>query len=160
MKVKIREWLKRYLPAEILSIITTLAAAGLAYRLTGNQLTTALAGTWGGNISYFGYILASDIARTVKSCQLAGLPYTGTTLLRNMRDLALEFGLAEVFDSFFIRPALMYYLPVLVGNLSLGILIAKIAADITFYIPAIVSYELSKKYLKKSAVKAPDQARG
>lgn len=151
MKAKIREWMKRYLPAEILSIFTTLIAAGLAYQLTGSPLTTALAGTWGGNISYFGYILISDVVQTRRASQLAQVRYTGNTLLKNMRDLALEFGMAEVFDSFFIRPALMYYLPVLVGNLPLGILIAKIAADITFYIPAIVSYELSKKYLRKAS---------
>lgn len=142
--------MKRYLPAEIASIITTLISAGLAYQLTGNQLTTALAGTWGGNISYFGYILISDIIRTIKERHRAGVPYTGKTFLKNLRDLALEFGVAEVIDSFFIRPMLMYYLPILLDNLSLGILLAKIAADITFYIPAIVSYELGKKYLKNT----------
>jgi hypothetical protein len=150
MKIKIREWMKRYLPAEILSVIVTLLAAGLAYRLTQNQLSTALAGTWGGNIAYFGYILHGDMRQTVKTCHLANAPYTGERVLKNLRDLALEFGVAEVIDSFFIRPALMYYLPILTGNLSLGILTAKIAADVTFYIPAIASYELSKKYLKKS----------
>jgi hypothetical protein len=150
MKLKVREWIKRYLPAEILSIITTLISAALAYKLTGNQITTALAGTWGGNISYFGYILLSDVIQTVKTCRVVEAPYTGKTFLKNLRALALEFGVAEVTDSFFIRPMLMYYLPILVDNLSLGILLAKFAADVTFYVPAIVSYELSKKYLKKS----------
>jgi hypothetical protein len=150
MKIKIREWMKRYLPAEILSVIATLISASLAYQLTQNPLTTALAGTWGGNIAYFGYILLSDMRQTVKACQLVHAPYTGKTLLKNLRDLALEFGVAEVIDSFFIRPMLMYYLPMLTGNLSLGILTAKIAADVTFYIPTIASYELSKKYLKNT----------
>ena len=42
----------------------------------------------------------------------------------------------------------MYYIPIWVGDLSWGVIIAKFAADITFYIPAIVSYELSKKKLR------------
>ena len=56
--------------------------------------------------------------------------------------LALEFGVAEILDSFLIRPALMYYVPIWTGRLLFGIAIAKIAADLTFYLPAIISYEL------------------
>ncbi len=153
MKQKIREWVWRYLPAEILSVIITLLAAGITYRLTCNYITTAFAGTWGGNISYFGYILISDIIQTRKTCHFIGLEYTKRNFLENLKELALEFGIAEVIDSFFIRPALMYYLPILLGNLSLGIFIAKIAADVTFYIPAIISYELRKKHLNNKTFK-------
>ena len=64
MRARIQEWLKRYLPAEILSVAATLAAAWLTYQLTGNGIKTALAGTWSGNIAYFGYILAVDVWQT------------------------------------------------------------------------------------------------
>lgn len=149
MKQKITEWTKRYLPAEILSIIITLITAGLVFNITNNQLTTALAGTWAGNIAYFGYILVSDILISIKKCKLQSINYTGVSLLKNLRALALEFGFAELIDSLFIRPALMYYFPIWLNNLYLGIFLAKIAADITFYIPAITSYELNKRYLSK-----------
>jgi hypothetical protein len=148
MKRKVKEWLKRYLPAEILSVIATLATAMLVFKATNDPLSTALAGTWGGNIAYFGYILVKDILITEKKCGTAGAAYTFKHLFNNLRALVLEFGPAEVLDSFLIRPALMYYIPVWIGQLALGILIAKIAADITFYIPAIISYELRDKYLK------------
>jgi hypothetical protein len=151
MKQKIREWAWRYLPAEIVSVIITLLSAGITFELTGNYVTTALAGTWGGNIAYFGYILIADSMHTRKARHSEGKRYTKKDLLGNLKELALEFGIAEVIDSFFIRPALMYYLPILLGNLSLGIFIAKIAADVTFYIPAIISYELRKKHLNKKA---------
>ena len=150
MKQKVREWIKRYLPAEILSVIATLIAVGLTYKLTGNLFTTALVGTWVGNIAYFGYILIQDIIQTVNSCRFMEVPYTRISFLKNLRNLVLEFGIAEIIDSFLIRPILMYYLPVLVGNLFIGVLLAKICADVTFYVPAIISYELSKKYLKDS----------
>jgi hypothetical protein len=148
MKRKVKEWLKRYLVAEVLSVLATLAAALIVYRSTNNPVSTALAGTWGGNIAYFGYILVSDMLAAQKKCRLAGTRYTFKNFYHNLRALVMEFGLAEVLDSFFIRPALMYYMPIWVGDVSLGIFLAKIAADITFYIPAIISYELRLKYMK------------
>ncbi|UOQ71944.1 hypothetical protein [Hymenobacter cellulosilyticus] len=149
MKWNVREWLQRYGPAEILSVLATLGAAGVAYRLSGSYVSTALAGTWAGNVAYFGYILALDIWHTRRQLRAAGQLYTGRTLLRNLRALVVEFGLAEVFDSFLVRPALMYYLPRAVGSLAGGILLAKLLADVTFYVPAIISYELSKKRLRR-----------
>ena len=149
MKQKAKEWLKRYLPAEILSIIVTLACAWAADALTHNGVTTAFAGTLGGNIAYFGYILVSDILISIHKCKAAAQKYGWKNLLLNIKALALEFGVAEIFDSLLIRPALMYYLPIWTGDLSLGIIMAKLLADVTFYIPAIISYELAKKHLAK-----------
>jgi hypothetical protein len=149
MKHKVREWIRRYLPAELLSITVTLSCAALVFELTGNRITTALAGTWADNISYYGYIIFVDIYRTLRRLQEQGKVYTRQMFIRNLKALALEFGLAEVLDSLLIRPALMYYLPIRTGSLALGILIAKLAADVLFYLPAIIGYELSKKKLRK-----------
>lgn len=146
IKHKFREWVKRYLLAEILSSVTTLVAALVAYKLTADQITTALAATWGGNIAYFGYILYSDVNIQRKGKLSLGTRYNKIDFFKNIRALFLEFGVAEIVDSFFIRPALMYYFPIWVHNLSLGVFLAKIIADITFYIPAIIAYELHKRY--------------
>jgi hypothetical protein len=148
MKQKVKEWLKRYLPAEILSVIATLVSALFTFKITGSNLTTALVGTWAGNLAYFGYILAADVWKTRKACLQNGSPYQVKTFIRNLRALLVEFGLAEVFDSFLIRPALMYYLPKLTGNLATGVLLAKFLADITFYVPAIIGYEFTKRKLR------------
>ena len=145
MKNNVKEWIKRYLPAEILSVITTLLAATLTFKLTGSGVKTALAATWAGNVFYFGYILALDVWQTQKTARQNGIPYTSKTFIRNLRALLVEFGVAEIFDSLLIRPALMYYLPLWLGNLSGGILVAKLVADVSFYVPAILSYEFSKK---------------
>jgi hypothetical protein len=150
MKHKIKEWVQRYLPAEILSLIATLVTCLVVFKTTGSHVTTALAGTWAGNIAYFGYILVADVRKTYLTCQLNANSYRFSTFIRNFRALLVEFGLAEVVDSFLIRPALMYYLPLLVGNLAAGVLLAKFAADVTFYVPAIIGYEFSKKNLRNS----------
>lgn len=149
MKQKAKEWLKRYLPAEVLSIIATLVCAWVTDALTHNGVTTAFASTLGGNIAYFGYILVSDVFISAKKCTAIGEQYSWKNFLTNIKALAVEFGIAEVFDSLLIRPALMYYLPIWTGNLSLGIILAKLLADITFYIPAIISYEIAKKHIAK-----------
>jgi len=147
MKQKVKEWLQRYLPAEILSIIFTLISTWLVFEWTHNAITTALAGTWGGNIGYFGYILVSDILNSINKCKNNNQKYSWINLWINIKALVIEFGVAELVDSLLIRPALMYYFPIWLGNLSLGVIAAKLAADVTFYIPAIISYELGKKYM-------------
>lgn len=147
MKRKVREWIKRYVPAEILSLAATLLAASITYKLTREQVATALAATWAGNIAYFGYILFIDVIKSRKKCLSSGKLYTSTDLLANVRFLIVEFGVAEIADSFFIRPALMYQVPIWMKDLLSGTLVAKIAADVIFYIPTIVSYELSKKHI-------------
>jgi len=148
MKQKIREWARRYLPAELLSVVATLAGAWAALHSTHSPLSAALAGTWAGNVAYFGYLLWQDVrlARLIRRAQ--GQPYTRRTFGRNLRALAVEFGPAEVLDSLLIRPALMYYLPRWLGSFTGGIMAAKLLADVTFYVPAIISYELSKKRLR------------
>jgi hypothetical protein len=149
MRARVKEWLWRYLPAELLSAAFSLGAAWLTFQVTGNGIKTALAGTWGGNIAYFGYILAADVRHTRREGQARGLAYGWPTFRKNVKALAVEFGIAEIADTLFIRPQLMYLLPLWLGNLSAGILVAKVVADVTFYIPAILSYEKSKKRLRK-----------
>lgn len=148
MRNRAKEWIKRYLPAEMISIVVTLISSVLTFKITQNNLTTALVGTWIGNIGYFGTILLTDVFKTNRALALRNKPYTLKTFGLNMRALFVEFGIAEVIDSIFVRPTLMYYLPIWVNNISLGVIIAKFAADISFYVPAIIAYELSKKKLR------------
>ena len=148
MKERLREWLRRYLPAELLSAVATLVAAGLVLRATQSGLRAALAATWAGNVAYFGCLLVQDARLAFRMRQQRGQPYTWRTFGQNLRALAVEFGVAEVLDSLLIRPALMYYLPRWLGHFAAGILLAKLLADVTFYIPAIFSYELNKKRLR------------
>ncbi|MBC6612197.1 hypothetical protein H8B15_14810 [Hymenobacter sp. BT507] len=149
MRQKVREWLRRYLPAELASVVATLVGAALAYALTQQRITAALAATWAGNVAYFGLILVRDIRIAQRRCHAAGRSYAIPDLLHNLRALVVEFGVAEVLDSFLIRPTLLYYMPLWVGNFAGGVLLAKLAADVTFYVPAIIGYELSKRRFRK-----------
>ncbi|CAH0995480.1 hypothetical protein EMA8858_01603 [Emticicia aquatica] len=148
MKKKWVEWAKRYMPAGIISSTATILSSVFTYKITLNHLTSALVGTWVGNIVYFGYMLGKDIFDTQKRLAQKNIQYSIKTFMQNIRALVVEFGFSELFDSFLIRPTLMYYFPIWVDDIWLGIILAKVVADITFYVPAIISYEYSKKKLR------------
>ncbi len=149
MKEKLSEWFNRYGLAELISLISTITSSWLTFQFTKNELTTALVATWVGNIGYFGTIFIQDTILAINQLHKNGKKYSAQTFYKNASALFIEFGIAELFDSLLIRPALMYYFPILIGNRTLGVVIAKFAADVTFYIPAIISYELSKKKLRQ-----------
>ena len=71
--------------------------------------------------------------------------YTTKNLLQNMKAWLLEFGAGELVDSLLIRPAMMYYIPMRMGDTNSGLFVAKICADIAFYSTAILSSTLNKK---------------
>jgi hypothetical protein len=143
LRDKLAEWGRRYLPAEVVGIICALVGGIVASRMLGNPALTALAGTWGETVGYYATMLVTELRQR-------GAP-AGRIALRNVpraiRDLLLEFSGAECLDSLFIRPAAMYALAAWSGNLVVGLLLGKLVADIAFYIPTIVSYELRRKYL-------------
>lgn len=142
---KLREWLWRYGPAEVVSLLATLVASLLVFNATADKTATALAGTWGGNIGYFGTILIWDVFHTRKRLHELSRTYSLTVFGKNIRALFLEFGVAEVFDTLLIRPVLLYIMPVLLHNLMWGLIAGKFLADISFYLPAILFYEWGKK---------------
>ncbi|MFA6171126.1 MAG: hypothetical protein WCW77_00765 [Patescibacteria group bacterium] len=148
MKNKAREWFKRYWAAELLAAIGAFSCSGLSYLITGDRTFSAYAGVIGENIGFYLFILLRDVFETEKKDRELKLKYGFRGFLRNVKDMIIEFGPAEVLDSLFIRPFCLYIFPVWIGNYGLGILAGKFAADVTFYIPTIISHELKNRYLK------------
>lgn len=135
MKGKLKVWFWRYLPAEVVGTLCAVVFPVFISSFSKNILVIALAGTWGENIGFYGTMVAREFIHT-------------RTFTKSVRNIFLEFGVAEAADSFFIRPACMYFMLSLFSSLPLGILVGKVAADLIFYIPAIISFELRKKYLR------------
>lgn len=144
MRKKIIGWLKRYWPAEIVAFICALTGGIVVHNIFNNAILSAFAATWGDNIGYYGTIIFRDLRVIQKIHKKISAP----AVVKVFRNLFLEFGSAEFLDSFVIRPFAMYIFPILFNNLSLGLIVGKIVADIVFYIPTIVSYELKGKFLK------------
>ena len=127
----VREWLWRYGPAEAAATVGALAAASATGAL-GMPAATAFAGALGETLAFYAVILFRSLRRS------------GTSRRQMLTGLLVEFGPAEIADTFAVRPLAMYLGPLLIGHLAAGILAGKIAADIVFYALAIVGYELFK----------------
>ena len=139
MKRKIREWSKRYLPAEFFAIIGALLGAGGVFFFTGNRILSAYIGTMGENIGYYWFILIREHKVNSKGKKQG--------MAKTIRNLLVEFGFSESLDSLVVRPFCLYIFPVLTNNYGIGIVVGKLAADMIFYISTITAYELRKKYL-------------
>jgi hypothetical protein len=145
---KLLEWARRYLPAEALGTSTALAAAWVEYALSGSLVSAAIAGTIGEALGYYGYIVIREVLRHGGGRRLRGAPRRRWRLgIKTVRDLLIEFGPAELIDSFLARPFFMYLMPSLLHDFTAGILVGKLAADAIFYSLAIGAYELRKQYL-------------
>jgi hypothetical protein len=148
VRCKLREWSKRYLPAEVVGSFTALTAAWAVYAISGSLVAAAIAGSIGESLGYYGCVAFRDLRRSNAQHRHHGLPQrrwlAGT---RTARDMLIEFGPAELVDTFLARPFFMYLMPTLLHNLPAGLLAGKLAADVVFYSLAIASYELKKQYL-------------
>ena len=147
MRQKIKEWVARYLPMEIVATITALGGAFIASMATDNFVVIVYAGTWSDSLGYYGYASIREVRAYHKKQRDSEIGFL-KILWKSFRNLALEFGTAELVDSFFLRPFFMYFFSKILGNLALGIIVGKVSADVIFYGFTIAAYELRKKYTK------------
>jgi hypothetical protein len=124
-------WLRRYLPAQLIGMLAALLCAWLALALTSSAATAAIAGTWADNLGFYGVLLGRELSRR----GLRAMPAI-------LHDLVLEFGPATALDGLLLRPALLYAAIALTEHAVIGLIVGKLAADLAFYVPTIVSYEL------------------
>jgi hypothetical protein len=103
------------------------AAGGV---LWGTAAAAALSAAAGDNAGYYGLLLA----REARSRGVA-------TAVRN---LLVEFGPAELLDGALIRPACMALGAAALGPVA-GVVVAKLAADVVFYVPVIFTYEATRR---------------
>jgi hypothetical protein len=142
-----REWLARYVPPEVAELLGAVLAAS-AVQVFGLAALTAYAGSAGETVAFYAVLLVRDLRRRRR------LGHGGRSSMRPVRDLLLEFGPAELMDNLAVRPVAMYVGPILIGDLTAGVIAGKIAADVVFYSLAILGYELGKALTSKET--APD----
>lgn len=147
MKNKIKDWIKRYLPAEIFGTLGAIIFPTAVSFFTENILAIALVGTWGENVGFYGTMMFQEVKESKEKHKKLHKHYGLISFGKSIRNIFLEFGVAETADSLFVRPAIMYLTVSSIRNLQLGILVGKIIADAVFYIPTVISYELRKKHL-------------
>jgi hypothetical protein len=132
---RVREWFARYAPAEAGAVLGAVLATVVAEPF-GAAVATAYAGSVGDGVGFYGVMLVRDLRRQPK-----GAP---GRLARTLRGLVVEFGPAELLDSFVVRPLAMYLAATWLGHAAAGAVAGKVAADAVFYAVAIMGYELRK----------------
>lgn len=148
IKQKIKEWLKRYLPAEIIGTITAVGAASITHSFSENHIFIAYIGTLGEAIGFFSTIFIQQIVKVFKEHKREDKTFSFSDLSKIVMRVVLEFGPAELIDGLLLRPFFMYLFPICLNDFTLGILLGKIAGDISFYMLVILSYEMKKRVKK------------
>ena len=144
LKVKIREWLKRYLPAEIIGIVAAVSAASITHLFTQNLVFIAYSGSIGESVGFYLTIFIQNIVIFNKRNRFENKSFSFSSILKITTTIILEFGPAGIIDGLVLRPFLMYTFSEISKNLALGILIGKLVSDFAFYLLVILSYEMKK----------------
>ena len=147
MKNKIRDWLKRYLLADIICTIFSMFTAWAIMESSGDRVLAAFIGSAVASVGFYGIIAFSDVRKSMKIHSSENRKYKIKSFLVDFRNLIIEFGPAEILDVLAVRPFFMYLIPKVTGEFLLGTFIGKMIADVIFFVPAILMYELRKKHL-------------
>jgi len=146
------EWLERYGVAEVAGLCTAIAGSFAARALTGNEIVAAYGAAMGENVGYYGVIVGREVVRDQRAARDLGRLYGITGAARTARNLVFEFGIAEILDSTLVRPLAMGLGARFFGR-TLGVVVGKLVADVTFYVPVICAYEL-RRYLGRARARA------
>jgi hypothetical protein len=147
---KRREWLRRYIPAEILGTITALIGAWVVYAHTHSYVAATTSGWVGEGIGFYGYFIILELlANSKRYNQHSFLKRTSLAISAASTNLLVEFMPAELLDNFIIRPFAMFEAPHYIHPYPVGFLVGKFSADIIFYALAIMGYEARKRWLHR-----------
>jgi len=139
-RLKVRSWLDRYGPSELLGTIAAVGIAGMVKTVTGSTIAAAYAGTLAENVMFYGVMFLRETIKGAHEAGARGRPYGNADLLQVMHSMLLEFGAAEALDTLLLRPALMALGIRFLGG-HLGALIGKLVSDLAFYGPVLTIYE-------------------
>jgi hypothetical protein len=134
-------WIVRYLPAEIVGTAAMLMAGLAVTAWTANPALIAIAAVLGESIGFYAvlavtiFLEVSPRSRTLRRAALR----TGMLLVA-------EFGVAELLDTFVIRPAALVLGAWLITDPLWGLLAGKIVADVVFYAVAAGAFTLTARW--------------
>ncbi len=142
-KANFKEWFDRYKYAELSATTAALLSSQFGRIMSG--LSTAYLITFAEYLAFYGIIIVSSYKKLAAKNKVLGQKTTFKETLMLVKNLVLEFGYPAILDFFFIRPLCMYWMPLLTGNFFTGIILGKLTADLCFYLPTIINYELIKQ---------------
>src|SRR4051794_11173872 len=142
IKIKAKEWLKRFLPAELTGTIAAVAASYITHYCTNNAIAAAYAGSIAETLGFYLTICTGEVLSKQRKLKAINKRLSFADFMHIVKNILFDFGVAEILDSLLLRPFFMYIFPRWLNNYTIGILAGKLASDICFYIPVILSYEV------------------
>jgi len=150
-RVRVKGWVLRYLPLEVLGTIAALVAAWAAYEASGSLAIAAIAGSLGESVGYYALVIVRSARGHAASARVRLLPGVArrawATTWLTARSVAAEFGPAELVDTILVRPALLWAASAIWGAAPVAWLVGKLAADVVFYTVAIASFEAGRRII-------------
>ena len=141
-------WLKIYGGPEVAGLLAAAAAFSLVHVNDGPLLASALLGSWAEDIAFVGYFAVRAVREQSQHHKHHHwVKYYLFTFGSAFWSLFIELGLAEATDKL-VRPALLYEIPHSLHNLTAGFILAKLAADIVYYILAYGGRMIRIRYFK------------
>jgi hypothetical protein len=134
-----RGWVARYGWAEVAGIVTSYLGYFGTVKVTHSGIAGAFGAAISENIGYYTCIIWRELRERRCNGEALSLPM----LVRTAWALLLEFGVAELLDSFIVRPGSTYLAVGMFGPTS-GIVVGKFAADAVFYVLVITIYSRLK----------------
>jgi len=149
LALKRNEWLKRYIPAELLGKSCALLAAWSVYAHNHSYVAAAGSGLIGEGIGFYGYFITVELsaARKQATQHTVWKRLTFAAIMAST-NLLVECLPAELLDNLLFRPVAMYAVPRVIHPYPVGFLAGKFSADLLFYILAITGYELRKYWFR------------
>ena len=142
---RVLTWAKRCGVAEVTGTLTAYLGYFTVLGMTQNDLASAYGGSIGESLGFFGVMISREIAADRSKARRRLESYGWKGMQRTIRGLFMEFGPAELLDTGLIGPLAMgtasYYL-----GPGIGILVGKLASDLTFYGSAILACEIRRKW--------------
>lgn len=149
MHQKFKEWFGRYLIAELIGTVVALILAYSSFAHSHSYALAAAAGFVGEGIGFYGYFIVRELLTNVAAySSLPVLKKISRIIAKSSTNLIIEFAPAEIIDTIFIRPFLMFIVPQHVKPYAFGFIMGKFSADVLFYAFAIAGYEIKKKFIR------------
>lgn len=121
-----------------------LIASVLAAQVTDSPPLLAVSAILGATVGFYG-VLGLTVLREQLALVPAGRGRLSRAVTRAVGLLAAEFGVAELADTFFLRPTLMMIGVVVTGDAVAGLLAGKLIADVLFYVISGVCFRVTQR---------------
>ena len=148
MRHRFADWIRRYGFAELVGTASAIAGSIGARAFTGSEIAAAYGGAVGESLGFYSTMLVREFRAGRRQARAEGRAYSWRDASRASALMAVEFGPAEVADTGVLRPLAIGLGTRWLGH-GWGVVVGKLAADIVFYVPVIVTYEMRRRLARR-----------